>query len=182
MPVFLLETTLGQLLGRGFISIWAICPILKGVGYSSLILVFWLDTYYIVIIAWSAYYFIKSFSFGPLPWASCNHTWNSPNCHVEGDFATTCRHLHKNQNTIQGEVLPKLTPEQLAVCRNYTLEFGSSSVRDFWNNHVLQTTPSIETSGGIIWYLWTSLVVMWLLCYWAMYRGIKTTGKVSKKG
>lgn len=180
VPVFLLETALGQLLGRGFISIWAICPILKGVGYSSLILVFWLDSYYITIVTWSAYYFLKSFSFGKLPWASCNHTWSSPNCFADGDFENTCWHLQKNQNNIKSEVLPKLTAEKLAACKNFTSKFGSSSVKDFWNLHVLQTTASIETSGGVIWYLWALLGLMWLLCYWAMYKGIKTTGKVKK--
>ena len=30
IPVFLMENTLGQLMGRGMLSIWYICPILKG--------------------------------------------------------------------------------------------------------------------------------------------------------
>ena len=36
--------------------------------------------YYNVIMAWSLYYFAKSLTTGPLPWASCDNWWNTPNC------------------------------------------------------------------------------------------------------
>ena len=182
VPVYLLESALGQLLGRGFITIWTICPVLKGVGYSSLILVFWLNAYYIVIIAWSAYYLLRSFTIGDLPWATCSNAWNTAHCKVEGNFVASCLELLQiKSNTVaqNGSSTVKLTAHQLAICRNHTQEFASSNpVKEFWNRHVIQTTPGIDTSGGVIWYLWASLALMWLLCYWAMYRGIKTTGKI----
>lgn len=55
------------------------CPILKGAGLATVVISFWLCTYYNVIIAWAMTYLIASFS-DPLPWASCNSDFNTPNC------------------------------------------------------------------------------------------------------
>jgi len=35
--------------------------------------------YYNTIIAWAVYYLVASFN-TELPWAGCNHSWNTPNC------------------------------------------------------------------------------------------------------
>ena len=46
-----------------------ICPILKGVGISTMVMVTYYNIYYCVIISWSLYYFIASFMAIPdLPW------------------------------------------------------------------------------------------------------------------
>jgi len=37
--------------------------------------------YYNVIIAWTVYYFVLSFSW-ELPWSTCNNNWNTPNCYT----------------------------------------------------------------------------------------------------
>ena len=105
IPIFIMETTFGQLLGRGFLSIWQICPILKGVGYSSLILLLWMNTYYIVVIAWSLYYLIHSF-LPNLPWSTCNHEFNTEYCRTEQDLSIVkesqhlvCSDLNVNEDT-----------------------------------------------------------------------------------
>ncbi|TMS14354.1 Sodium-dependent serotonin transporter [Larimichthys crocea] len=38
-----------------------------------------MSTYYNVVITWALYYLFSSFQ-APLPWQSCNNTWNTPNC------------------------------------------------------------------------------------------------------
>ena len=40
--------------------------------------------YYNVIMAWSVYYFMKSLTTGPLPWATCDNWWNTKNCSARG--------------------------------------------------------------------------------------------------
>ena len=47
-------------------------PMLQGVGYATMTIVFFLDIYYCIIIAWTLFYLISSFvSFHELPWGSC---------------------------------------------------------------------------------------------------------------
>ena len=49
------------------------CSLLKiGVGYATMTIVFFLDIYYCIIIAWTLFYLINSFvSIPDLPWGSC---------------------------------------------------------------------------------------------------------------
>ena len=47
-------------------------PIFQGVGYATMTIVFWLDIYYCIIIAWTLYYLIATLVSVPdLPWRSC---------------------------------------------------------------------------------------------------------------
>ena len=48
-------------------------PLLQGVGYSALTMVFLENVYYIIIVAWTLYYIINTFfSLGSgLPWSDC---------------------------------------------------------------------------------------------------------------
>ena len=60
IPVMLLEISLGQFMSRGGIEAWNITPIFKGIGYACLILVVWINVYYIVILAWTFFYFVQA--------------------------------------------------------------------------------------------------------------------------
>lgn len=49
--------------------------LLAGVGYATMTIVFFLDIYYCIIIAWTLFYLISSFTELPsLPWESCGKT------------------------------------------------------------------------------------------------------------
>ena len=50
-----------------------------GAGIATVVISFWLCTYYNVIISWAMFYLVSSFR-NPLPWISCNNWWNSDNC------------------------------------------------------------------------------------------------------
>lgn len=54
-------------------------PPLAGIGYASIVIVSLLNIYYIIILAWAMYYLFQSFQ-SELPWAKCNHSWNTPHC------------------------------------------------------------------------------------------------------
>lgn len=51
-----------------------------GVGYTVVLIAFYTDFFYNVIIAWALYFFFSSFT-SNLPWTSCNNTWNTPDCY-----------------------------------------------------------------------------------------------------
>ena len=82
VPLFFMELALGQYHRKGAITCWGrIVPAFKGIGYAVVLIAFYVDFYYNVIIAWSLYYFIHSFS-SILPWTTCDNQWNSPDCRV----------------------------------------------------------------------------------------------------
>uniref|UniRef100_A0A671MMD7 Transporter n=1 Tax=Sinocyclocheilus anshuiensis TaxID=1608454 RepID=A0A671MMD7_9TELE len=70
IPLFVLETSLGQYTNQGGITCWRkICPLFEGMGYASqMIIVYGSITYIIIICA--------------LPWASCSNLWNTDACTV----------------------------------------------------------------------------------------------------
>lgn len=79
MPLFYMELALGQYNREGAATIWKICPVFKGVGYTVIIIALYVGFYYNVIIAWSLHYLFSSMT-RELPWLKCGNSWNSPNC------------------------------------------------------------------------------------------------------
>ncbi|XP_060884543.1 sodium-dependent neutral amino acid transporter B(0)AT2-like isoform X2 [Labrus mixtus] len=71
IPLFFLELAAGQAIRQGSIGVWKfISPRLKGIGYSSCVVCFFVALYYNVILAWSLFYLGNSFQY-PLPWEQC---------------------------------------------------------------------------------------------------------------
>ncbi len=53
---------------------------LVGVGYCAVTVSYFVSFYYNTIMCWSLHFTISSFK-SPLPWTSCNNSWNSKQCH-----------------------------------------------------------------------------------------------------
>ncbi|XP_061213175.1 sodium- and chloride-dependent taurine transporter isoform X4 [Neopsephotus bourkii] len=154
LPVFFLEVVLGQYTSEGGITCWEkICPIFTGIGYASIVIVSLLNVYYIVILAWGLYYLFQSFQ-SVLPWAHCHQKWNTPTC-VEDT-------LRKNKT--------------LWISLNAT-NF-TSPVTEFWERNVLSLSSGIEDIGIIKWDLALCLLLVWVICFFCIWKGVKSTGKV----
>ena len=52
--------------------------------------------FYNVVVSWSLWYFLASFSL-ELPWSTCDHEYNSPNCREEDEQAGH-GHGHGNES------------------------------------------------------------------------------------
>ncbi|XP_062853957.1 sodium- and chloride-dependent GABA transporter 2-like [Trichomycterus rosablanca] len=150
IPLFLLEISLGQYTSQGSITCWRrICPLFQGLGYGSQVVVLYSSIYYIIILAWAFFYLFSSFT-SELPWASCSNPWNTETC-VEFD------RLDKN----------------LSMPENVT-----SPVREFWERRVLNITGSVYEMGNVRWELALCLLLAWIICYFCVWKGVKSTGKV----
>ncbi|XP_043911378.1 sodium- and chloride-dependent GABA transporter ine-like [Protopterus annectens] len=105
IPLLYMELTIGQYIRFGPVHAMAkVCPLLKGVGMSTMMMSFLMCTYYNLIITWALYYLFSSFQ-SPLPWQSCNNSWNIPeNCSEyisNSSFATTASQQFFNYKVLQ---------------------------------------------------------------------------------
>ncbi|XP_032314615.1 sodium- and chloride-dependent taurine transporter isoform X3 [Camelus ferus] len=154
LPVFFLEIIIGQYTSEGGITCWEkICPLFAGIGYASIVIVSLLNIYYIVILAWATYYLFHSFQ-SDLPWAHCNHSWNTPQCLEDT--------LRKNKSLWAS-----------LSTANFT-----SPVTEFWERKVLSLSSGINELGALKWELALCLLLVWLVCFFCIWKGVKSTGKV----
>ncbi|KTG18080.1 hypothetical protein cypCar_00029607 [Cyprinus carpio] len=76
VPLFLLETAMGQYTQEGAITCWHhLCPLAEGIGYAGQLILLY-NCMYTIILAWALFYLTFSFS-SQLPWASCDNSWNT---------------------------------------------------------------------------------------------------------
>lgn len=81
IPLFYLELNLGQYTSQGAAGCWKMAPIFKGIGISMNFASLILCIYYNMIIAYSIYYLILSFS-STLPWTKCDYSWASKSTYL----------------------------------------------------------------------------------------------------
>ncbi|RXN08629.1 sodium- and chloride-dependent creatine transporter 1-like protein [Labeo rohita] len=163
IPIFFLEIALGQFMKAGSINVWNIAPLFKGLGYASMVIVFFCNTYYIMVLAWGFYYFIKSFN-STLPWSTCDNPWNTKNC-IE-----IFRHDDCQNGTVGNSTFGNLTCEELAD--------GRSPIIEFWENKVLNISDGLDEPGVINWELMLCLMAVWVMVYFCVWKGVKSTGKI----
>lgn len=87
VPSFFLEVALGQYASKGGIGVWEMVPIFKGVGIASMVMVFFSNVYYIIVVAWIFFYLFASFT-NDLPWKHCDNYWNTDQCREPGSNET----------------------------------------------------------------------------------------------
>ncbi|XP_053354684.1 sodium- and chloride-dependent GABA transporter 2-like [Clarias gariepinus] len=152
IPLFLMEISLGQYTSQGSITCWRkICPLFEGLGYGTIVVLLHSSIYYIIIMAWAFFYLFSSFS-TELPWASCSNVWNTETC-VEFDKKDKFSNWSRSENAT--------SPEQ-----------------EFWEKKVLNLTSSVDELGHVRWELALCLLLAWIICYFCVWKGVKSTGKV----
>ncbi|XP_013384066.1 sodium-dependent dopamine transporter isoform X2 [Lingula anatina] len=213
IPLFYMELALGQYTRKGAITCWGrICPLLKGIGYAVVLIAFYTDFYYNVIIAWSLYYFFASFTTN-LPWSTCGNSWNTDDCFdgkaserppydlmstespgnwtfsnfsasdkVVGvaltNFMNNGSDLYVNYG-INGSYLNQTFIDNTTAMAMTTTE-RKSPAGEYFARHVLEMHESdgIHDLGMVKWQLVLALLAVYLICYFSMWKGISTSGKV----
>ncbi|KAB0339178.1 hypothetical protein FD754_024081, partial [Muntiacus muntjak] len=122
------------------------------VGYTVILISLYIGFFYNVIIAWALHYLFSSFT-TELPWTHCNHTWNSPRCSDA-----------RAPNTSSGP--------------NDTLR--TTPAAEYFERGVLHLHESqgIDDLGPPRWQLTSCLVLVIVLLYFSLWKGVKTSGKV----
>uniref|UniRef100_A0A1B0BZS7 Transporter n=1 Tax=Glossina palpalis gambiensis TaxID=67801 RepID=A0A1B0BZS7_9MUSC len=169
IPMFFMELALGQMLTIGGLGVFKIAPIFKGIGYAAAVMSCWMNVYYIVILAWAVFYFFMSMR-SDVPWRSCNNSWNTENCvnpYARKDLLCWDEMINKSATKICSLVTGNITASEL-----------TDPVKEFWERRALQISSGIEEIGNIRYELAGTLLLVWIVCYFCIWKGVKWTGKV----
>uniref|UniRef100_A0AAY4EGI8 Transporter n=1 Tax=Denticeps clupeoides TaxID=299321 RepID=A0AAY4EGI8_9TELE len=191
IPLFFVESSFGQFCSQGPINVWKAVPMLQGVGVAMMLVSTLVTIYYNVIIAYSLYYLFVSFQ-SHLPWSCSSGSWNctsTPGGQLhethrpfiyyrvtlarpelfcarvcDGSFAGRC-----NESVFGGSAA-------LPVCNvTGTLKVPSEA---YWDEVVLQRSAGMDETGPVLWHLALCLLLAWVLIGAALFKGIKSSGKV----
>jgi len=203
LPVFFMEVALGQFSSLGPSAVWKFNPFFKGVGYTMVVLSAFVGIYYNVIISYTVFYFFASLT-PILPWVSCDNWWNSDVCSNEFikecnvDFSglntTSVAGYLTEENGFNGSlpkfenvgkdavdyVVKELSTNYFELSCNFTSKRVMSSTDEFFNKYALNRSESMEPkdTGPINIHLVLSLVVAWIVVFFSLIKGVKSSGKV----
>ena len=174
LPLFFLECSLGQFASLGPVSVWRILPLFQGVGITMVLISVFVAIYYNVIIAYSLYYLFASFQ-SVLPWANCS-SWADENC-SRTPIVTGC-----NVSIGAGEMFMNISwvNTNNLTCLNGSEVFrpGQLPSEQYWDKVTLQRSSGMDETGVVVWYLALCLLLAWLIVGAALFKGIKSSGKV----
>ncbi|XP_042855532.1 sodium- and chloride-dependent glycine transporter 1-like [Penaeus japonicus] len=148
IPLFFLETAVGQFSSSSCVTVFSVCPAFKGVGIASLVINLMTLTYYIVLVSYPILFLLYSFNWD-LPWATCGNSWNSPNCTVIG---------------LDNE--------------NENMEDGVSSADEFFHRKLLHISSSVEDINRIEWPVVAVTLLTMVIFFFCVFKGVKVIGKV----
>ncbi|XP_065315007.1 sodium- and chloride-dependent glycine transporter 2-like isoform X1 [Gordionus sp. m RMFG-2023] len=126
--------------------------------------------YYNMILAWTLFYLVNSFT-AVLPWSHCDNWWNTANC-FDSFKARECS--SENTTYFKGHCFN--------VSRNqsdsYDIGRKDSPAEEYFNNRMLKMSDGFENMGQVQWELLLCLFFAWCGVFFCLMQGIKTTGKV----
>ena len=175
LPLFFIELSIGQRFRKGSIQAWnQVSPSMLGIGVSSVVAALMVSVYYIVVMSWSFYYLFISFT--------SNLPWEKKNCENFGSYNAILKNITalkaKRNESRYGKEIKRLELERD--------NFPDCCVHDtpmwYWYKQTLQISTSIEDPGiGINGPLAGCLALAWIIVYLCIIKGIKSSGKVSKR-
>lgn len=146
------------------------------------LIAFYVDFYYNVIIAWALRFFFASFT-NMLPWTTCDNPWNTPLCRpVSYTFLTFSNHFYVHVN-LQFEIPGENTTSNSSSVSLVGYEDGSkftSAASEYFNRAILELHHSegLHNLGAVKWDMALCLLAVYVICYFSLWKGISTSGKV----
>merc|ERR1712141_12983 len=170
VPMLMLEVTIGQFMSRGGIEAWNMVPFFKGIGFASLVIVIYMNIYYIVILAWILNYFVQTIITlftsgfnGMVPWSTCFNSENEKN-----DWASEC---------CSTEYKPNINGTMVLAVPEGCNKSAILPEAEYFSYKVLKVSNGIDDFQGMNWELFGYLVLAWTIVGLCVYRGAKSTGK-----
>ncbi|XP_050409081.1 sodium-dependent dopamine transporter [Patella vulgata] len=177
IPLFYMELALGQFNRTGAITCWGrLCPLFKGIGWAVVLIAFYTDFFYNVVIAWCLHFFISSFT-GQLPWVTCNNDWNTDLCRAD-TLALPGNSSNVNDTLYNMTFFGNLTNQTMGT--QLFANMSKSPALEYFERGMLE----LHKSGGVFdvgylkWQLVLCLLGVYLICYFSLWKGIHTSGKV----
>ncbi|KAG9478357.1 hypothetical protein GDO78_013387 [Eleutherodactylus coqui] len=164
---------MGQFSSSGPISVWKVVPLLQGVGITMVLISTLVSIYYNVIIAYSLYYMFASFQ-RVLPWTDC-FEWSDDKC------SKTTRGLCNvtvDNNTLTTNLTWVKDNNLLCIANTTVLDHVELPSKQYWERVTLRQSSGIDETGGVVWYLALCLLLAWIIVGAALFKGIKSSGKV----
>ncbi|XP_049832189.1 sodium- and chloride-dependent glycine transporter 1-like [Schistocerca gregaria] len=155
IPLFFMETSIGQFASTGCITMFRICPLFKGAGLAIVVVNVLCTTYYNVIIAYPLYFLAMSLR-ERLPWQDCGHSWNTEACLPLATGANATRNLQVLNSSMR-----RKTPAD-----------------EFFHNGILHISEGIDKPGNVVWQLLVCDIISWVAVYLCIMNGVRSVGKV----
>lgn len=158
VPLYLLETSLGQFSSLSAISIFkTLAPALKGCGYAMLFVNFIVTMQYNLLISYPILFLWECFKTA-IPWKTCGNSWNTDKCvPVNQENASDIFALNKN-----------LTQT----------EKFKTAADEFFHNQILNISSDPSTVGEIVWPIFLIDMLSWIVLFLCVIKGVKSVGKV----
>uniref|UniRef100_A0A7E4UTE1 Transporter n=1 Tax=Panagrellus redivivus TaxID=6233 RepID=A0A7E4UTE1_PANRE len=170
IPLFYMELALGQYFRKGAITTWGyICPLFKGIGYCVIMIAFYTDFFYNVIIAYALHFFFASFTTS-LPWASCNNDYNSPACY-EPSWSDSSNECATEEHFIVNSSYRPISAAEEYFYKSFLGVHGEGRP----DGHIVR---SLYELGSINWQTVFCLLAVYFICYFSLWKGIQMSGKV----
>lgn len=197
LPIFYLELYIGQYTGLGPLQAFtAISPFFSGLGYCTLVVISIISIYYMIIVAWAAFYTIVSV-IGRMDWGSCENDYNTINCY-SGEYDRNCRVDNNGtsadltyylQDCISiGQICidTGFQPNDGSTCLNgtepvpwYINVNRTLAAEEYYNERVLgRGDASWDDWGTIQWHLVGCLALSWFIAFLCVIKGVQSAGKV----
>ncbi|XP_067951396.1 sodium- and chloride-dependent glycine transporter 1-like [Watersipora subatra] len=195
VPIFVLELSLGQFSSSGPVTCWKFSRLFSGIGWGMVVVSTLVGIYYNMIIGWAIYYLVASFLNLPsnqLIWNSCIEgdsslyceDWMQPfdatNCtgpNYEALSTGVCVYQNGSLNSLNGELPLGLWNTTLAGENNIKVRAASEDYLHYrvWGRGY---SSGLGDIGNLRWQLALCLLAAWLMVYFALLKGIKSSGKV----
>jgi len=201
LPLFKLELGLGQIFRQGTLGIWCRLglPRLRGVGAGAAVCACLVSVYYNVVIAWTLYYLGRTagslFTGGDLPWTALGSDVRSQcpesTLVVRAEAASSpflidpatglFNSSHAADFWCPEHGVPDLSvplPAGYVHVSTRPRACPGEAALHFWHSEVLQQSSGLDDLGGMHWGMFAAFTASWLLVYFCVFNGIKTSGKV----
>lgn len=204
LPIFLLESSLGQFSSQGPVRAFNGVPMWKGLGFAMLAVSSFVAPYYNIILSWGIYYLYQSFVglFGDeLPWANCvSNDDRYANCFSREEAAACKLELAKNLTRDQAGNLTKCYDTEYTIRQTaseiyyekvvlgldnrpdfnatlYNQKLALESQNDTKSDMVRGEDIDLSSLGAVQPHLALTLFISWVFIGFSIIKGVKSSGK-----